>query len=331
MNRFENMATATSGIGRNASFQLGMLIGRCPKCHSRSFRYYVDGSGRPLSRRVGRCTRGASCGFSYGPAAFFDECASPLPSSSYGDGRRLFIAESTDYDPCRPTDFVARRNVDISLNYCREGNRLRQWFVGRFGEERTNAVFSLYGVGGSRLLGGSTLFWLIDRHGRVRTGKVMAYSGADDEVVGSDPPKMYIHRLFKPDFNMKRCFFGEHLAARYADARLLLVEDELSALFLAMRIGEDNLRRLLPVAVGRVADLSVDVRHCVDADYMTGILDGRRVAILSDVASLRQWVFVASDLQGVCSEVRIVDLSPYCKAETATAVTMLMERSKILM
>lgn len=99
-----------------------------------------------------------------------------------------------------------------------------------------------YQVGVSR--DGLSIFWQIDSLGKVRTGKLMRYQpdGHRDKSPGSVD---FIHsrliraRQFDPaEYEVKTCYFGEHLLNVCPDATVNVVESEKTALICAIYFGD---------------------------------------------------------------------------------------------
>lgn len=98
-----------------------------------------------------------------------------------------------------------------------------------------------YLIGTSKEYNGSMIFWYVDIHGRVRTGKVMEYKMCIDKtssigincnrVKSNYPPLKWVHKLKGgANFKLQSCFFGEHLLTKFPDRKIALVESEKSAI-----------------------------------------------------------------------------------------------------
>ena len=93
-------------------------------------------------------------------------------------------------------------------------------------------LMSEYRVGTSKHWPGSCVFWQIDINGRVRTGKVMLYDAESGKRVKEPYSHLtWAHSLLKlPDFNLRQCFFGEHLLPMNRGKPVALVESEKTAM-----------------------------------------------------------------------------------------------------
>ena len=94
------------------------------------------------------------------------------------------------------------------------------------------SLMKKYRVGSSRHWEGATVFWQIDRNNRVRTGKIMLYNPETGKRVKEPHNHItWAHSLlYKSGFNLKQCFFGEHLLATDKTYPVALVESEKTAL-----------------------------------------------------------------------------------------------------
>ena len=100
-----------------------------------------------------------------------------------------------------------------------KNNNFIKFLLKYFDSEQVNKVIEKYKIGTSNKWKGATIFWQIDKEWDVRTGKIMLY----DEDTGKRVKKPYNHITWVhnpdkdlkeksiTDFNLKQCFFGEHL------------------------------------------------------------------------------------------------------------------------
>lgn len=177
---------------------------RCPSCQHRdkTFSRYIDTqTGEHLHASVGRCNREINCGYHYTPKQYFS------------DNKFLFVPQpkhnTKPKQAVKPASFVPVEALEKSLQAHTENNFVKFLF-GLFGEEITTGLLEKYFIGTSKQWQGATVFFQIDISGNVRTGKIMLYN--------SDTGKRYkdkfhwAHKLLNiENFNLKQCFFGEHL------------------------------------------------------------------------------------------------------------------------
>lgn len=183
----------------------------CPKCgRKQCFVKYVDTEGQiAFPDYVGRCDHEHSCQYHYKPSDYFKDNPVAL------EERKSWKSQAKVMQP-KPTDYIDRDIMHRSLaNY--ELNPLFIFLSGVLGEKETSRLFKLYCVGTSKKWGGSTVFWQIDRQGKVRAGKIMLYNPTTGHRVKE--PRSYVSwvhtELELEHFNMKQCLFGEHLLAGY--------------------------------------------------------------------------------------------------------------------
>ncbi|MDE6486478.1 MAG: hypothetical protein K2L76_03105, partial [Muribaculaceae bacterium] len=280
----------------------------CPACGRRRFKLYMDAADRPLHSSCGRCNRENNCGYHLTPRQFLashPECgdASPLPPTL----------------PPTPCDTMPMAWVDRSYAYCRGGNRLRSWLRTRFDPDTVDRVLLCYATGGSRVMEGSMVFWQIDSHMRVRSGKIMAFD-ADGRRVrpadGEPPATRYVHTLpgaVRRGYRYAGCFFGAHLTAALPPeaTRIVVVESEKTALYLALHLQRRGLfpARVLPVATGGSSGICFSLDRMADPDYRWRDLAGRPLVLIPDADATAKWRAAAVQLRRVCPSVVVVDIS----------------------
>jgi hypothetical protein len=213
----------------------------CPNCGTNhAFSRYVDVSGNYLDDSVGKCDRDSKCGFHCTPKQYFAD--RPRIFEQYKP-RALKQEAVTPIVETRKIDFIDYEVLLNSLgNYDR--NSFVRFLFGLFPDdpEAVRQSVSRYFLGTSEE---KVVFWQVDRRRRIRTGKLMLYdpatgkriaetfAGTNGETV--EIKTNWIHAqlkrrgLLKTDFNLKQCFFGEHLTATEADSPVAIVEAEKTA------------------------------------------------------------------------------------------------------
>ncbi len=207
--------------GRNSRFE-------CPECGKpNQFSKYIDTeTGETLGNNVGRCNRVDKCGYHYTPKQYFEnndikpegvEVHSPKPQP-----------------PPRPISFVDAETFNKSLRGY-ENNALVNYLDTLFKPEIVNLLINLYSIGtSSRYNGGSTIYWQIDASGNIRTGKIIKYDSTGHRVKGCNN---WVHSVMKlKDFNLKQCFFGEHILKHAPGYKVGIVESEKTAMILQEQI-----------------------------------------------------------------------------------------------
>ena len=185
-----------------------------------------------------------------------------------------------------------------------ERNPLYSFLSGVFGTKEVSRIFQLYRVGTSKKWGGSTVFWQIDRQGRVRTGKVMLY----DQMTGHriKEPRSHVSwvhtELGLANFNMKQCFFGEHLLVEYSQKAVAIVESEKSAM-----VATHFMPDFVWLATG-------GMHGCFKADTVS-VLKNRAVILCPDLGAKEVWLEKAAQLFSICPKVVISELLEQCATD----------------
>lgn len=220
----------------------------CPSCGFRhAFARYKSENGEYLSESVGRCNRESKCGYHKKPKDYFAE----NQLSTTGKKKRFRQSKTktaTNYlstvkngsqsnseaaITVRKPDYIERAVLLKTLrNY--EQNSFVGFLLALFPEdtEIVEKAIKDYLIGTTR--DGKTIFWQIDRSGNVRTGKIIAYDRRTGKRLKNVPPNWIhaelkkINRL-KNDFNLKQCFFGEHLLRDEKEKPAAIVEAEKTA------------------------------------------------------------------------------------------------------
>lgn len=270
----------------------------CPKCgRKQCFVKYVDAEGQiAFPDYVGRCDHEHSCQYHYKPSDYFKDNPVVL------EERKSWKSQTKIVQP-KPTDYIDRDIMHRSLaNY--ERNPLFIFLSSVFGEKETSRLFQLYCVGTSKKWGGSTVFWQIDRQGRVRAGKIMLYNPVTGHRVKE--PRSYVSwvhtELELEHFNMKQCLFGEHLLAGYPTKAVAIVESEKSALVAS---------HFMPDFVWQATG---GIHGCFKADTVA-VLKNRAVILCPDLGAKKVWQEKARLLSSICSKVVFSDKLEQCATD----------------
>ena len=258
----------------------------CPKCgRKQCFVKYIDTEGQIIfPDYVGRCDHEHSCQYHYKPSDYFKDNPIIL------EERKPWKPQAKVIQP-KSTDYIGSNFMRRSLtNY--ERNPLFSFFTRLFGKKEASRLFQLYHVGTSKKWGGSTVFWQIDRQGRVRAGKIMLYNPATGHRVKE--PRSYVSwvhtDLGLEHFNMKQCLFGEHLLIDFPTKAVAIVESEKSAL-----VATHFMPDFVWLATG-------GIHGCFKADTVS-ILKGRAVMLCPDLGAKDVWQEKAHLLSSICSKV----------------------------
>jgi hypothetical protein len=177
----------------------------CPSCKDRekSFTKVIDlTTGKYVGEEFGVCSRFIKCGYKMFP-------------SSGGKASLVSVSDiKEDYKSCiNPIPSLIPPNHFIPTCLSSHKNNLGQFLISKFGKDKVKNAFNNYQVGIHDHWDKATVFWQISKDYAVRTGKVMDY----DINTGKRIKKPYarinwMHSVLElGDFNLKQCYFGEHL------------------------------------------------------------------------------------------------------------------------
>lgn len=224
----------------------------CPSCGAaREFARYVDENGNYLDETVGKCNRDSKCGYHKKPKEYFEE------NQSFADHRKPFRTQTQTRT--RPPVIQTQKTDFINFEVLRDslGNYHQNSFVRFLLDLFSKDPEAVWQAVNRYFLGTSeekVVFWQIDWRRRIRTGKLMLYNSATgkriaETFINSDGETVeiktnWIHAqlkrrgLLKPDFNLKQCFFGEHLTANDGREPLAIVESEKTAVIASIYFPE---------------------------------------------------------------------------------------------
>jgi hypothetical protein len=247
----------------------------CPACGKRRFVRYVDLDQQKeyLPEQYGRCDRSVNCNYHLNP---------------YADGFGTKDQKPFEYKPIpiqaeKPASYISNDILNKSLALYNENNFV-QFLESVFGTVVTTELISRYLVGTSKHWPGSTVFWQIDTFGKIRSGKIMLYNANTGKRV-KDPESLitWAHKSLKlVDFNLKQCFFGEHLLKLNQSKPVAVVESEKTAIIASYYMPD-----FIWLAVGSLTNLNT--RICQ-------VLEGRTVVLFPDLKCFDRWSEKAKDL-----------------------------------
>lgn len=173
-------------------------------------------------------------------------------------------------------------------------NPLYTFLARCIGKEDTDRLCRLYRIGTSRKWGGAAVFWQVDCSGRVRTGKIMLYDATTGKRVKHPQPHVcWVHTEMKQkDYNLRQCFFGEHLLPLYPDRKVFVVESEKTAV-----IASHFMPDVLWIATG-------GKNGCFN-ERAVSALAGRDVVLMPDLEATQEWQGKLPMLRKVCRSVSV--------------------------
>jgi hypothetical protein len=222
-----------------------------PECQRESFVRYVDTTtGELLSEEYGKCDHVNSCRYWKKPSGYnsifipnpeIDNLIHILdPPKSYIPIGVNLIPKKIDYIDRKSmlqtlekglNSFTAPLLEYLDKNLSLLDNLVKMYNIGTFKD-------------GSRVI-----FWQVDAHGRVRTGKVMLYNEdinrvKKDKYDIEDAHIGWVHNYMRDKtkkFNQQQCLFGEHLLTEYPNSKsVIILESEKSAIVLKSKCMKYN-------------------------------------------------------------------------------------------
>lgn len=189
-----------------------------------------------------------------------------------------FQSQPQPSQPEKPADFIPRNYLKRSLSFNSNFVRfLRKYFSDvQIAEASTN-----YLLGATR--NKEVIFWQVDIHGNVRTGKIMRYNPQTGRRVKTGYGGInWVHNKLKKsspsfsDFNLSQCYFGEHLLRLYPDKPVAIVEAEKTAVIASMIFPNYNW-----LAAGNLNGLNVENSR---------ILSDKTVILYPDAGCYDRWL-----------------------------------------
>ena len=250
---------------------------------------------------MGRCDHEQKCGYHFTPRDYFEQNPSEkekFAENSFGS-----------YTPIKEVKPVAISYMDLDIvNQSLRGysaNKLFQFLSAQFGETETLKLMEKYKVGTSKHWDGATVFWQMDYQNRVRTGKIMLYNPETGKRIKESYNHVtWVHSvLHKEDYNLKQCFFGEHLLSEDKSRPVALVESEKTAI-----IASYYLPQFLWIASG-------GKNGCFNANNQS-VLTGRSVVLFPDLGATDYWQSKIGLMKSYGIEVQMFDYLEANASET---------------
>ena len=243
----------------------------CPACKKMRFVPYVDTeTGEQVADVVGRCDREDSCGYHLTPKEHFPLTGkNPFTNVSIPARKREPVPE-------QEPSFIDAALLQGSLrNY--EQNNLCRWLHGVFGGRKAFELTAAYQIGTSKHWPGSSVFWQVDKAGRIRAGKVMLYNSVTGRRV-KEPFNhiQWVHKVMKMEpYHLQQCLFGEHLRSIDQVRPLAIVESEKTAI----------------VAAGFLPEflwLATAGKNNLNREKLKSVR-GRKVTLFPDLMAFEKW------------------------------------------
>lgn len=261
----------------------------CPECGRKTFVCYVDTNGNILDEGVGKCDRADKCAYHYTPRQYFEDnegVGVPRPRQS----RPIFKPQPR---PSYIDPDIFKQSVVATQSH---RNHLITYLNGVFGVELVNQMIADYYIGTSKHWESSTVFWQIDRFGRVHGGKIMQYNPDNGKRVKEPHNRItWVHTAMKiPNYNLRQCLFGEHLLKKHPDTTVAIVESEKTAIIASGVFGD-----CITMACGGCGNLT---------STMCEPLRGRDVVLFPDNGKFDEWSEKSKQLRHTFQRLRISNI-----------------------
>lgn len=243
----------------------------CPSCrHARCFTHYVDTWGQiTFPEDVGKCDRLNNCGYHKTPKQYFSD--NPKQKKAMMNKKQSPFTDECANPPVSYHPLSLMRST--MKKYAQ--NNLYVYLCDKIGAERTMELFRLYNVGTAK--NNATVFWLMDISQRLRGGKIILFGDDGHRVKGAGHDVNWAHRMLHlSDFNMKSCYFGEHLLAGDNKTTVAMVESEKSAIVASAYITD-----CIWIATGGLANGF--------SPGQLALLKGRKVVLFPDLGGTEIW------------------------------------------
>lgn len=301
-----------------SELQKGSKKAVCPSCSNTTFVFYVNHStGEKISPDVGRCDRMSKCGYHRTPKDFYFDYPHLSKTPTRKSKRRMPVAYSfASQNNVPATNGIAKPltkldyiDADILLqtlsNY--ENNAFISFLFNLFPEdsEAVKKAVKDYLIGTTR--DRKTIFWQIDAMRKVRTGKIIAY----DAQTGKRRKEMFPNWMhaelkksghLKSEFNLKQCFFGEHLLPSDRKKAIGIVEAEKTAL-------------LASICFPEIIWLACGAKQNLNAEKLQRFA-GHQIILYPDADAFDVWTVATSRARGRGLNIRMSSfIETYATAE----------------
>ena len=273
----------------------------CPQCGKPDeFVVYINAlTGEPIDEKsCGKCNRETNCAYHKPPREWFEEHrplhTERLSKEEWLEQKRQREREAEEVRrklEQREAERKARRfdirrteqhpdaqaYMDRMGELCEQSqstdNALARWLCTMFPKDKVDEVLRLYHTGSTP--DGWIVYWQIDIHGNVHTGKMMAYGPDGHRLKGKNITSFnWVHAKEGVEQLADQCLFGEHRLMGWKGS-VALVESEKTALYMTIRFPN-----ILWLATGGKQNFKHEVLWP---------LCGKKVFVLPDADALDEW------------------------------------------
>lgn len=261
----------------------------CPECGHKTFVCYVDADGHVLDESVGKCDRSNHCAHHYTPRQYFADnqvIAEAIPRSR----------AQPMFKPLRKPTYidseVFKRSCLATMNH---NNNLVTFLNSVFDTAIVERMKRDYYIGTSKHWEGATVFYQVDRYGKVHRGKIMLYNPINGKRVKEPFAHVTsVHAVLDLGEKPPQCLFGEHLLHQYPDMTVAIFESEKTAIIASGVFGD-----CITVACGGCGMLTA---------AMCEPLRGRGVILFPDNGKFQEWSDKGSKMRHLFGRLFIADI-----------------------
>ena len=287
----------------------------CPQCGHKTFVNYLYENGTAVADgQCGKCDRADKCGAHIPPREYFKGRSFAADLTIKGDNGAVY----------NEPDYIDRTLMERTLGHY-DLNPLARWLHGIFdpkiGEDKVTDILIERHVGTSRRWGGATVFWQVDRSGKVRTGKVMGYNPLTGKRIhernnwvhslltssaAANPTSSSTSQASRPgNYNLRKCYYGSDISAE--NRPIWLFESEKAALIVDMVLtwGGGGLKMAAPMATCGCGNLNPTLAAKNDPYDKIQVLKDRTVVLFPDEGTFDEWMEKGRKLKRFCKEVWI--------------------------
>jgi hypothetical protein len=250
----------------------------CPNCGKRTFVRFVETeSGKYLAENFGRCDRESECRYYVHPV----------------NEKMYFRAFKTP--EIIPTSYISSEIMCKTENNYEENNFVK-FLLKHFDVKQVGRALELYHIGTSKKWNGACVFWQVDNHNKIRTGKIMLYDKSNGKRIKEPYNHVnWSHKVLKiDDFNLKQCLFGLHRIKIELIKPIAIVESEKTAIIMSIVVPD-----FLWMATGSKANLK---------EEFLKPLRNRKIILHPDYGEFEDWQKLVSSLKDKGYKIAISDL-----------------------
>lgn len=290
----------------------------CINCgKKRAVRYIDTQTGIYLPEQYSRCDREVKCGYNLNP--YCNGYAKSVGNSErpsrfpflFTKEKETGNALKEKHSPTLPDEVMTHTlQLDTPNEFMTFLHRL-------FGKEKAEELKRMYKVGASSRWPGATVFWFVDKDGKIRAGQVKAFDSGGHTIKYIDGRGEmrsctdWIHTVLRKDWkkenkplppwlkeyieseNKVSCMFGEHLLPSEPHKPIALVEAPKTAI-----IASVHYPQFVWLAAGGLSYLT---------EGRCKALKGRKVVMFPDLNAYKVWRSKAEKLEGI-AKIKVSDI-----------------------